>query len=169
MHVNAISISKENISLQVTTFSSIPLSYIMHGFAFNFRLVSLIYSVSCRFLDRAVVKSTRPSTPWTLCPVTQVEETKQMMKMIPVLLTTFIPSITIAQTYTLFIKQGTTLDASMGPHFKMPPASFLAFVMIFMLVSLAIYDRCLVPVLRRYTQNPRGITLLKRMGIGFYV
>lgn len=92
-----------------------------------------------------------------------------MMKMIPVLLATFIPSITIAQTHTLFIKQGTTLDASMGPHFKIPPASFLAFVVIFMMVSLPIYDRCLVPMLRRYTQNPRGITLLKRMGIGFVI
>ncbi|KAK9945013.1 hypothetical protein M0R45_010545 [Rubus argutus] len=127
------------------------------------------HTSSLRFLDRAAVTSTRPSTPWTLCPLTQVEETKQMMKMIPVLLTTFIPSITIAQTHTLFIKQGTTLDASMGPHFKIPPASFLAFVMIFMLLSLAIYDRCLVPMLRRHTQNPRGMTLLKRMGIGFFV
>ncbi|XP_062024643.1 protein NRT1/ PTR FAMILY 5.2-like [Rosa rugosa] len=127
------------------------------------------HTSSLRFLDRAAVKSTRPSTPWTLCPVTQVEETKQMMKMIPVLLTTFIPSIIIAQTHTLFIKQGTTLDASMGPHFKIPPASFGAFVTIFVLVTLAIYDRYLVPTLRSYTQNPRGITMLKRMGIGYVV
>ena len=113
------------------------------------------------------MKTPRPSTPWTLCPVTQVEETKQMMKMIPVLLTTFIPSITITQSHTLFIKQGTTLDDSIGPHFKIPPASFGAFITIFLLVTLAIYDRFLVPTLRCYTQNPRGITLLKRMGIGF--
>ncbi|KAL6217592.1 hypothetical protein ACLB2K_010809 [Fragaria x ananassa] len=90
-----------------------------------------------------------------------------MMKMIPVLLTTFIPSITITQSHTLFIKQGTTLDDSIGPHFKIPPASFGAFITIFLLVTLAIYDRFLVPTLRRYTQNPIGITLLKRLGIGF--
>ncbi|XP_021831986.1 protein NRT1/ PTR FAMILY 5.2-like [Prunus avium] len=124
------------------------------------------HSSSLRSLDRAAVKS-GPSTPWTLCPVTQVEETKQMMKMIPVLLTTFIPAIIIAETHTLFIKQGTTLDASMGPHFKIPPASLASFITLSMLVSLPIYDRLFVPAIRRYTKNPRGITLLKRMGIGF--
>ncbi|CAL8178272.1 unnamed protein product [Prunus armeniaca] len=124
------------------------------------------HTSSLRSLDRAAVKS-GPNTPWTLCPVTQVEETKQMMKMIPVLLTTFIPAIIIAETHTLFIKQGTTLDASMGPHFKIPPASLGSFITLSMLVSLPIYDRLFVPAIRRYTNNPRGITLLKRMGIGF--
>jgi peptide/histidine transporter 3/4 len=101
-----------------------------------------------------------------LCPVTQVEETKQMMKMIPVLLATFIPSTIIAQVSTLFIKQGTTLDRSMGPHFEIPPACLTVFVSIFMLISVTIYDRYFVPKVRRYTKNPRGITLLQRLGLG---
>lgn len=100
------------------------------------------------------------------CSVTQVEETKQMIKMIPVLFATFVPSAIIAQVSTLFIKQGTTLDRSMGPHFKLPPACLTAFVTIFMLISIAIYDRFFVPTVRRYTKNPRGITLLQRLGIG---
>ncbi|VVA25926.1 PREDICTED: NRT1/ PTR [Prunus dulcis] len=124
------------------------------------------HTSSLRSHDRAAVKS-GPNTTWTPCPVTQVEETKQMMKMIPVLLTTFIPAIIIAETHTLFIKQGTTLDASMGPHFKIPPASLGSFITLSMLVNLPIYDRLFVPAIRRYTNNPRGITLLKRMGIGF--
>lgn len=102
-----------------------------------------------------------------LCPVTQVEETKQMIKMLPVLLATFIPSTMLAQVTTLFVKQGTTLDRSMGPHFEIPPACLTAFVTIFMLISLVIYDRYFVPTIRHYTKNPRGITLLQRMGIGF--
>lgn len=102
-----------------------------------------------------------------LCPVTQVEQTKQMIKMLPVLFITFIPSTMYAQVHTLFIKQGTTLDRSMGPHFEIPPACLTAFVTIFMLISLVIYDRYLVPAVRPYTKNPRGISLLQRMGIGF--
>ena len=98
--------------------------------------------------------------------MTQVEETKQMVKMIPILMATFIPSTLIAQVGTLFVKQGTTLDRRMGPHFEIPPACLTAFVTIFMLISIAIYDRYLVPTVRRYTKNPRGITLLQRMGIG---
>lgn len=81
-------------------------------------------------------------------------------------MTTFIPSTMLAQVHTLFIKQGTTLDRSMGPHFDIPPACLTAFVTIFMLISLVIYDRCFIPFIKKYTKNPRGITLLQRLGIG---
>lgn len=102
-----------------------------------------------------------------LCPVTQVEETKQMVKMLPILVATFIPSTMVAQIHTLFIKQGKTLERHIGSHFEIPPASLTAFVTIFMLISIVVYDRFFVPAIRRYTGNPRGITLLQRMGIGF--
>ncbi|XP_050364718.1 protein NRT1/ PTR FAMILY 5.2-like [Argentina anserina] len=123
-------------------------------------------SSSLRFLDKAAVKS-GPTSPWMLCPVTQVEETKQMVKMVPILVTTFIPSTMLAQVGTLFVKQGTTLDRWMGPNFQIPPACLAAFVTIFMLISLVLYDRYFVPAVRKYTKNPRGITLLQRLGIGF--
>ncbi|CAJ1899929.1 unnamed protein product [Sphenostylis stenocarpa] len=117
------------------------------------------------FLDKAAVK-TGETSPWMLCTVTQIEETKQMIKMVPILITTCIPSTIIAQTATLFIRQGTTLDRGMGPHFEIPPACLIAFVNIFMLISVVIYDRLFVPAIRRYTKNPRGISLLQRLGIG---
>ncbi|WJX79046.1 hypothetical protein P8452_62203 [Trifolium repens] len=123
------------------------------------------HSSSLRFLDKAAVK-TGQTSPWMLYTVTQIEETKQMTKMIPILITTCIPSTIIAQTTTLFIRQGTTLDRRMGPHFKIPPACLIAFVNIFMLISVVIYDRVFVPAIRRYTKNPRGITMLQRLGIG---
>lgn len=110
---------------------------------------------------------TESKSPWKLCPVTQVEQTKQMIKMIPILVATFVPSTMVAQTHTLFIKQGTTLKRHIGPHFEIPPACLTAFVTIFMLISIVVYDRLLVPLLRRYTGNPRGITLLQRMSVGF--
>lgn len=124
--------------------------------------------IASRFLDKAAVK-TGPSSPWMLSPVTQVEETKQMVKMLPILIATLIPSAAVAQVGTLFIKQGTTLNRSMGPHFEIPPACLTAFVTIFMLTTIVVYDRYMVPFLRRYTRNPRGITLLQRMGIGLVV
>ncbi|XP_022845742.1 protein NRT1/ PTR FAMILY 5.2-like [Olea europaea var. sylvestris] len=118
------------------------------------------------FLDKAAVEIGQNS-PWMLCPVTQVEQTKQMIKMIPILLATFVPATMFAQTNTLFIKQGTTLEKSIGPHFKIPPGCLSAFVTIFMLTSIVLYDRFFVPFVRRYTKNPRGITLLQRFGIGY--
>lgn len=123
------------------------------------------HSSSLRFLDKAAVKS-GPTSPWMLCPVTQVEQTKQMIKMVPILVASFIPSTMLAQIGTLFVKQGTTLDRRMGSGFEIPPACLSAFVTIFMLISLVLYDRYFVPSVRRYTKNPRGITLLQRLGIG---
>ncbi|CAK7327298.1 unnamed protein product [Dovyalis caffra] len=117
-----------------------------------------------RFLNKAAVK-TGPTGPWMLCPVTQVEETKQMLRMIPILIATFVPSTMVAQINTLFVKQGTTLDRQIG-SFKIPPASLGGFVTLSMLVCVVIYDRFFVSIARRWTKNPRGITLLQRMGIG---
>ncbi|XP_027353086.1 protein NRT1/ PTR FAMILY 5.2-like [Abrus precatorius] len=128
----------------------------------------IYHSSSLSFLDKAAVK-TRETSPWMLSTVTQVEETKQMMKMIPILMTTCIPSTIVAQTSTLFIRQGTTLDRRMGPHFQIPPACLIAFVNIFMLISVVIYDRHFVPIMKHYTKNPRGISLLQRLGIGLVI
>ncbi|KAL4190486.1 hypothetical protein AMTRI_Chr07g75880 [Amborella trichopoda] len=120
---------------------------------------------SLRVLDKAAVKN-GVDTPWMLCTVTQVEETKQMIRMVPILIATVIPSTMLAQVHTLFIKQGTTLDRSMGPNFEIPPASLVAFVTISMLICIVIYDRFIVAILRRYTGDPRGISLLQRMAVG---
>ncbi|KAK4543268.1 hypothetical protein RGQ29_033153 [Quercus rubra] len=93
-------------------------------------------------LTKASVK-TGSTNPWMLCTVTQVEETKQMLRMIPILVATFVPST-----------MGTTLDRAIG-SFKIPPASLAGFVTISMLISVVLYDR--------------GITLLQRMGIGLAI
>ncbi|KAI3953927.1 hypothetical protein MKW98_017751 [Papaver atlanticum] len=127
------------------------------------------HTPSLRALDKAAVKTGRLSGSWRLCPVTQVEETKQMVKMIPILIVTFIPSAVLAQTNTLFVKQGATLERSMGPNFDIPPASLAAFITLSMLISIVVYDRYFVPLVRRYTKNPRGITILQRMGIGIVI
>ncbi|XP_071741260.1 protein NRT1/ PTR FAMILY 5.2-like [Rutidosis leptorrhynchoides] len=86
--------------------------------------------------------------------------------MVPIMLATFIPSTFLAQSHTLFIKQATTLVRSMGPHFEIPPACLALFTTISMLITLFVYDRYFVPLVRTYTKNQRGITLLQRMAIG---
>uniref|UniRef100_A0A0A9EA11 Peptide transporter n=1 Tax=Arundo donax TaxID=35708 RepID=A0A0A9EA11_ARUDO len=58
------------------------------------------------------------------------------------------------------------MNRHMGPHFQIPPASLGAFVTLTMLVAVVVYDRLFVKAVRRYTKNPRGITILTRMGIG---
>lgn len=101
-----------------------------------------------------------------LCSVTEVEETKQVLKMLPILISTFLPSVAVAQSGTLFIKQGSTLDQRIG-RFSFPPASLGAFVTITMIVCILLHDRVFVKIARKLTKNPRGITLLQRVGAGF--
>ncbi|KAK1699594.1 hypothetical protein QYE76_016291 [Lolium multiflorum] len=122
---------------------------------------------SMRFLNKAAanVNAEKRLPPWTLCTVTQVEETKQIAKLMPLLLTMVVPCTLFAQAGTLFVKQGATLDRRLG-GFLVPPASLGAVVVLAMLICLALYDRVFVPAARRRTRNPRGITLLQRIGAG---
>ncbi|KAL6883238.1 hypothetical protein ACP4OV_010652 [Aristida adscensionis] len=131
----------------------------------------LPHTPNLRLLSKAAVKvGALPSASlWSLSTVTQVEETKQMLKMLPVLAITFVPSAMMAQINTLFVKQGTTLDRHVGPSFEIPPASLQAFVTLSMLVSVVLYDRAFMPFARRLTGNPRGISLLQRMGVGLVI
>lgn len=117
------------------------------------------------FLDKAAVK-TGQNSPWMLCTVTQIEETKQMSKLVPISIFTIIPSTLGMHLFTLFIRQGMTLDKRMGPHFKISPGNLVSITIIFTLICIAVYDCIFVPFVRRYTKNPRGITILQRIGIG---
>ncbi|KAJ3706762.1 hypothetical protein LUZ61_010467 [Rhynchospora tenuis] len=121
---------------------------------------------SLRCLNKASVKISSKNSPWELCTVTQVEETKQMLKMLPILISTFVPSMMMAQVNTLFVKQGMTLDRHIGTHFQIPPASLQAFGIISMLIFIVLYDRVGVPFLCKFTKKPRGISILQRIGIG---
>ncbi|VVB08114.1 unnamed protein product [Arabis nemorensis] len=120
---------------------------------------------SLRFLDRASLKI-GPTHKWSLCTITEIEETEQMLRMLLVLFITFVPAIMFAQVNTLFIKQGTTLNRRLTNNFSIRPASLIGFTTFSMLVSIAIYDRIFVKLSRKLTGNRRGITMLQRMRIG---
>ncbi|KAJ0909494.1 putative proton-dependent oligopeptide transporter family, MFS transporter superfamily [Helianthus annuus] len=124
-----------------------------------------------RFLDKGALKeedkvgnSKRPP-----CTITQVEGVKLVLGMGMIWLVTLIPSTIWAQVNTLFVKQGTTLDRHLGSTFQLPAASLGSFVTLSMLISVPMYDRYFVPIMRKRTKNPRGITMLQRLGIGFSI
>ncbi|KAK6156023.1 hypothetical protein DH2020_010271 [Rehmannia glutinosa] len=125
-----------------------------------------------RFLDTAAIKQDNTTTPNPSrqpCTVTQVEGAKLVLGMAMIWLVTLIPSTIWAQINTLFVKQGTTLDRHFGSNFQIPAASLGSFVTLSMLVFVPMYDRYFVPIMRKKTGNPRGITLLQRLGIGFVI
>lgn len=124
-----------------------------------------------RFLDKAAIKEGNSNISGSRppCTVTEVEGAKLVLGMSMIWLVTIFPSTIWAQINTFFVKQGTTLDRHLGPNFQVPAASLGSFVTLSMLVFVPMYDRYFVPFMRKKTKNPRGITLLQRLGIGFAI
>lgn len=122
--------------------------------------------VELRFLDRAAVRTGSGSGKWKLCTVTEVEECKLFVGMFPIWVTNLMFQTVLAQTTTFFTKQGASMDRRLGPHFEIPPASLGIFSAVAIVTVVPLYDRVLVPSMRRMTGNPRGISLLTRMGVG---
>lgn len=121
-----------------------------------------------RFLDKAAIRKDTLSSRKP-CNITQVEGAKLVLGMAMIWLVTLIPSTIWAQINTLFVKQGTTLDRHIGHNFQIPAASLGSFVTLSMLIAVPLYDRYFVPFMYKKTGNPRGITLLQRLGIGFLI
>ncbi|KAK3018988.1 hypothetical protein RJ639_003407 [Escallonia herrerae] len=133
----------------------------------------LCHSRSLKFLDKAAILEDKDITalakqqiPWRLATVTKVEEMKLVLNMIPIWLTSLPFGICVAQAPTFFIKQSTTMNRNITDNFQIPPASVYSLAAIGMIVSVLIYEKVLVPALRRATGNERGINILQRIGIG---
>lgn len=97
--------------------------------------------------------------------MTKIEETKLILNMIPIWLATLPFGICVAQAATFFIKQGVTMNRNIG-NFQVPPASIYSLAAIGMIISVTMYEKVLVPALRKATGNERGIKILQRIGIG---
>ncbi|KAG6493792.1 hypothetical protein ZIOFF_048795 [Zingiber officinale] len=127
-----------------------------------------------RFLDKAATVTEADtntgsfSNPWRLCTVTQVEELKILVRMFPIWATIIVFAAVYAQTSTMFVEQGMTMDTKIG-SFTIPPASLSTFDVTSVIIWVPVYDSILVPVARRFTGKERGFSELQRMGIGLFI
>ncbi|XP_031395752.1 protein NRT1/ PTR FAMILY 4.5-like isoform X2 [Punica granatum] len=124
------------------------------------------HSVQFRFLDKAAIvpKGTDPQR-WKVCTVTQVEEVKILARMMPILLSTILMNTCLAQLQTFSVQQGTLMDVNLG-GFQVPPASIPVIPLVFMSLLIPVYEFMFVPLIRRITGHPNGITHLQRVGVG---
>lgn len=100
--------------------------------------------------------------------MTQVEEVKFILRILPIWFCSIIFSAIYTQMLTLFIVQGATMDTRVGSY-HIPPASISLFDFVSVLCWAPIYEWVLVPMARQYSGNERGFTGLQRMGIGLAV
>lgn len=128
-----------------------------------------------RFFDKAAVETQSdhikgPTDPWRLCTVTQVEELKSIIRLLPVWATGIIFSTVYGQMGNLFVLQGSFMDIHVGnSSFKIPPASLNIFDTLSVLFWVPVYDQIIVPVARKFTSHKNGLTQLQRMGTGLFI
>ncbi|KAE9592739.1 hypothetical protein Lal_00029247 [Lupinus albus] len=138
------------------------------------KFISLLHTHEYRFLDKAMMidevdATSKTIDPWRLCSVTQVEEVKLILRLIPIWLSCIIFTVVQAQGHTYFVKQADTLDRSIGANFLVPPAVIQGLVGIIILIAVPIYDKVFMPLARKFTGHPTGITVLQRIGIGQFL
>ncbi|CAG7903708.1 unnamed protein product [Brassica rapa] len=126
-----------------------------------------------RFLDKAAVIKEGDLTPegvpankWRLCSIQEVEEVKCLIRIVPVWSAGIISLMAMSQQGTFTVYQALKMDRHMGPKFEVPAGSLSVISLLTIGVFLPLYDRVLVPFLRRITGHKSGITLLQRIGTG---
>ncbi|GLJ31715.1 hypothetical protein SUGI_0637480 [Cryptomeria japonica] len=137
----------------------------------------LWHSKQFKFLEKAAIvtensflsRNNMEPNPWRLCSVTQVEEVKILVRMMPIFASTIAMNTCLAQLQTFYVAQGVTMDRSMGKHFDIPAASLPIIPLVFLFILTPLYDRVFVPLARKFTGHESGITHLQRVGVGLFL
>lgn len=146
--------------------------------ASDFKNSKLGHTEQFRFLDKSAIqtqddklnKDGSPVDAWKLCSMQQVEEVKCVIRVLPVWLSAALFYLAYIQQTTYTIFQSLQSDRRLGPgSFQIPAGSYTVFLMLGMTIFIPIYDRVLVPFLRKYTGRDGGITQLQRVGAGLFL
>jgi peptide/histidine transporter 3/4 len=134
----------------------------------------LISSFCVRFLDKAAVISDlslaygNHRSSWSRCTVTEVEELKILIRLLPIWVTGIFFGAAISQMHTTFIQQGTVMNTKIG-SLTIPPASLYSFEVICVTLWVLVVNKVIVPATRMYFANGAELTQLQRIGIGRFL
>ncbi|KAK4777003.1 hypothetical protein SAY86_005691 [Trapa natans] len=108
------------------------------------------------------------ASPWRLCSIQQVEVVKCLLRVMPISASCIVYNLTLVQQQTYAVFQAMQMDRGLSnsSQFKIPAASYGLLTMVALTMWIPIYDRAVVPVLRKITRKEGGVTVLQKMGIG---
>lgn len=138
----------------------------------------LPYTHQFRFLDKAAIVTPEDqinsdgsaANSWNLCSVQQVQEAKCVVRVIPIWAAAIVYHIAITQQQQFVVYQALQSNRHLGTsNFQIPAATYTIFSMLSLTLWIPIYDRIVVPLLRRITGKEGGITILQRMGFGIFL
>jgi peptide/histidine transporter 3/4 len=105
-----------------------------------------------------------------LCTRTDVEEVKQVVRMLPIWATTIMFWTIHAQMTTFAVEQAALMDRGIGSSgFLIPAGSLTVFLVGSILLTVPLYDRLVAPIARRFTGNPHGLSPLQRVFVGLFL
>ena len=105
---------------------------------------------------------------WSFCTVTEVEELKILIRLLPIWVTGIFFGAAISQMHTTFIQQGAVMNTKIG-SLSIPPASLYSFEVICVTLWVLSMNKVLVPATRTYFANGAELTQLQRIGIGRFL
>ncbi|MFQ6627580.1 hypothetical protein Gotur_004894 [Gossypium turneri] len=137
----------------------------------SFNTENLLHTNKFKFLDKACIRTQdgKNESPWRLCTVSQVEQVKIIISVVPIFACTIIFNTILAQLQTFSVQQGSTMNTKIIDGFEIPPASLQSIPYIMLIFVVPLYETVLVPTAQKITGNDSGITPLQRVGIGLFV
>ncbi|XP_050273034.1 protein NRT1/ PTR FAMILY 4.3-like [Quercus robur] len=125
-----------------------------------------------RFLDKACIQiqdgANAKESPWRLCTVTQVNQVKILISVVPIFACTIVFNTILAQLQTFSVQQGSAMDTQLTKSFHIPPASLQSIPYILLIIVVPLYDTFFVPFARKITGHESGISPLNRIGFGLF-
>lgn len=106
---------------------------------------------------------------WRLSTVHRVEELKSIIRMLPIWSVGILLVTAASHNGSFAIMQAKSMDRHLSAAFQIPAATMSIFAILAMLLTLGLYDRALVPLARRLTGRPSGLSHFQRIGAGLAV
>ncbi|KAH9781930.1 protein NRT1/ PTR FAMILY 4.4 [Citrus sinensis] len=162
----------------VQTHSGMDIGFGVSAAAMAVGLISLIFGIfvyrnksprGSIFTPIAQVQDGANESPWKLCTVTQVEQVKIIMSVVPIFACTIIFNTILAQLQTFSVQQGSAMNNKITNRFQIPPASLQAIPYILLIFVVPLYEIVFVPVASKFTKKDSGISPLQRVGVGLFV
>ncbi|XP_022852257.1 protein NRT1/ PTR FAMILY 5.10-like isoform X1 [Olea europaea var. sylvestris] len=119
-----------------------------------------------KFLNKALLAPDGSKEYGKVCTVTEIEEAKAVLRLVPIWTTCLGYAIVSPQSSTFFTEQGLTMDRSITSSLQIPAASLQSLIAIGIVVFIPLYDRILVPIARAMSKKPSGMSMLSRIGTG---